>query len=243
MPGYLSDALQPGDDPFAGMSPVDAFKLRQELAARQTVTPEQRAKNLKQTGWEALSVIPGPANAISAKDAWDSGKDAVQAFGAGDWRRGALASALAGLSGFGAVTGLPTSRMAGAVAKDAGRTVFSGAGSVAKIDRPIYMINDTHPSKLYEVKEAMQHHGPPQISVVDMGDHYMALEGSHRLMAAKELGLLPELTIHQRGDRINPHDFDWGRNPLTDYLHEDGLTAGDIAEILRDTSQNTKVQF
>jgi hypothetical protein len=119
-----------GDDPLAGMSPVDLLKLRTELASQQRVSPEQRAANLKQTGWEVLSVIPGPANVISAMDAWDSGKDAVQAFGAGDGRRGLLASAMAGLSGFGAVTGLPTSKMAGRVAKDAGRTVFSGAGPV-----------------------------------------------------------------------------------------------------------------
>ena len=131
----LSDALtassQP-DDPTAGMSAVDLLKLRWQLAGTQQVSPEQRAANLKQTGWEALSVIPGPANMIAAKDAWDSGKEAVREFGQGNLGRGALATALAGLSGFGAVTGLPTSKMAGQVAKDAGLTTRIFAGPMAK---------------------------------------------------------------------------------------------------------------
>jgi hypothetical protein len=112
------------------MSPIDSLKLRMELAGRRKASPEQRAANLRQNGWDVLSVVPGPANAISAKDAWDSGNDAAREFGQGNWGRGALASALAVLSGFGAVTGLPTSRMARNVAKDGSRTLFSGTGPV-----------------------------------------------------------------------------------------------------------------
>jgi hypothetical protein len=121
-----------GDNPLQSMSPLDLLKLRRELTNRETVSPEQRTANLRQTAEEGLGIVPIIGNALSAKDAASSGYDAYQAFGEGDWRRGALATALAGLSGVGAVTGLPTSKLAGRVAKDAGRTVNIFAGPTAK---------------------------------------------------------------------------------------------------------------
>ncbi len=40
--------------------------------------------------------------------------------------------------------------------------------------------------------------GAPKIEVVDCGDHYQALEGSHRLAAAAVLDLAPELIIREQ---------------------------------------------
>ena len=114
------------------MSPTDLIRLRAELAAKEKASPEKRATNAKQNAWDALSVIPGPGNVISAMDAYGSGKEAIQAAGEGDWKRSAIAAGLAGLSGVGAVTGMPFGRAAGAVARDASNTVRGIAGPLSK---------------------------------------------------------------------------------------------------------------
>lgn len=119
-------AAMAGDDPLAGLSPVDALRLRQELAAKEHVSPEVAAANRWKTGEAVLGLIPGPGNVLAARDAAEGGYEAAQAFGVGDWRRGAMASALAGLSAAGAVTGVPFGRMARGAAADAGRTLQGG---------------------------------------------------------------------------------------------------------------------
>jgi hypothetical protein len=51
--------------------------------------------------------------------------------------------------------------------------------------------------------------GAPTIEVIDCGDYFMALEGSHRLAAAHQLGLEPELVVHEQGDMLDITRFDW----------------------------------
>lgn len=233
------------DEVQFGFNPID--ELRRTVNTR-SFTPEQAAQNRKASLWEALSVLPGPGNAISAHDAYKGAGDAYNAFAAGDYKGGALASALAGLSGAGAVFGLPVGKHAKGAAESGKRALFSGGGSTTKTaaapGKPIYMINDVNEGTHFDnVVEYMERAGAPHISVVDMGDHFMALEGSKRLMAAKKLGLAPELSVVKSTDTVNPLDYDWGHNYALDYLHEPGLSAGDIAQILRDTSQNTSVSF
>lgn len=62
--------------------------------------------------------------------------------------------------------------------------------------------------------------GPPTIEVVDCGDWYAALEGSHRLAAAELLGLRPVLVVRARTDVIHAPAYDWfdvGFFPDIDY--------------------------
>lgn len=128
----LADALRPEGDPFAGMSPMDALKLRQELAAKYPVSPQQASQNRATTLKDALSVTPVIGQAMSAYDAGQGAGQAYDAFSQGDIKKGALATALTALSGVGAVTGLPWGKAAGDVASEAGRTLNIFAGPTAK---------------------------------------------------------------------------------------------------------------
>lgn len=73
----------------------------------------------------------------------------------------------------------------------------------------VYAIHAPTVDHLAEVKAEMIVRGAPTIEVVDCGDYYMALEGSHRLAAAADLGLTPELTIHEYDDMLDITVYDW----------------------------------
>ena len=111
------------------LSPIDRLKLQLQLRNRQTVPPEQAAANRRQTGYDVLSMLPGPGNVIAAKDAVQGTGRAVDAFGRGDYGTGAKESGLAALSGLGAVLGLPVGKLA--------RGVSKGASSRANVFVPI----------------------------------------------------------------------------------------------------------
>lgn len=124
------------EDDLSAMSPLDRLRLETEIASNQPVSPSQAGRNQRQTAEELLSIIPGPANVIAARDAARGAGDAVSSFGSGDWRGGLLNSALAALSGVGAVTALPTSKLAANVAREAKDSVavFVPAGPSKKAD-------------------------------------------------------------------------------------------------------------
>lgn len=73
----------------------------------------------------------------------------------------------------------------------------------------IYAIHATNADKLAGVVAEMRTLGAPTIRVVNCGDYYMALEGSHRLAAAAELGLRPILSVYEQDDDIEIDGFDW----------------------------------
>lgn len=73
----------------------------------------------------------------------------------------------------------------------------------------IYAINTTDPDKLAHVIREMRSLGAPTIEVVDCGDYYMALEGSHRLAAAHKLGIAPKLVIHEQDEILDISRYDW----------------------------------
>lgn len=83
--------------------------------------------------------------------------------------------------------------------------------------KTIYAIHKPDGEKLIAVRRVMEALGAPTIKVVDCGDYYMALEGSHRLAAAKSLGLIPTLEIYDQDDVINVTKFDWCTENFTDY--------------------------
>lgn len=73
----------------------------------------------------------------------------------------------------------------------------------------IYAIHAPFADRLEAVKMEMAVMGAPTIRVVDCGDYYMALEGSHRLAAAHALGLTPELIVFEQDDVLDITQFDW----------------------------------
>lgn len=104
----------------------------------------------------------------------------------------------------------------------------------------IYAIHGTDDTKLAEVAAQMLVMGRPTIEVVDCGDYYQALEGSHRLAAAKALGIAPDLIIHDQDELINIDGFDWfdrANWPETAY------TAGEIAGELFSPTSSVSYSF
>lgn len=73
----------------------------------------------------------------------------------------------------------------------------------------IYAIHQPNADKLQAVIAEMLTLGAPTIEVVDCGDYFQALEGSHRLAAAAELGIEPILTIHAQDEMLDISRFDW----------------------------------
>ena len=76
--------------------------------------------------------------------------------------------------------------------------------------QPIYAIHAPYDAaKLATITAEMAVLGAPTIQVVDCGDYYMALEGSHRLAAAAQLGISPLLAIHSQDEIIDVTAHDW----------------------------------
>lgn len=73
----------------------------------------------------------------------------------------------------------------------------------------IYAIHAPDADKLASVEKEMRKLGAPTIEVVECGDHYRALEGSHRIAAAHALGLAPRLIIRGEDDVIDVTKYDW----------------------------------
>lgn len=104
----------------------------------------------------------------------------------------------------------------------------------------IFAIHAPIAERLETVKAEMETMGAPTIRVVDCGDHYMALEGSHRLAAAHALSLTPELVIFAQDDMLDITQFDWfdaANWAETEY------TAGDVAGELFSPSQARDYAF
>lgn len=106
----------------------------------------------------------------------------------------------------------------------------------------VYAIHGTDAAHLEQVKAEMETLGAPVIRVVDCGDYYMALEGSHRLAAAHQLGISPELVVYDQDDEIDLREFDWFASDTTDW---DGpiQPAGVVAGELNDHRHNVAYQF
>ncbi len=92
----------------------------------------------------------------------------------------------------------------------------------------VYAIHKPEASHLAEVIEAMRELGAPTIEVVNCADYYQALEGSHRLAAAAELGLTPNLVIHEQDEIIDISRFDWYEEMNGNFAQTE-YAAGEIA--------------
>ena len=98
----------------------------------------------------------------------------------------------------------------------------------------IYAIHAPSADHLAEVISEMEALGAPTIRVVDCGDHYMALEGSHRLAAAHALGLEPTLVIYEQDDMLDITQFDWFEaNNWSETDYSAGEVAGELFSALQ----------
>jgi hypothetical protein len=88
----------------------------------------------------------------------------------------------------------------------------------------LYLIHAVDSAKLAAVKVEMIALGAPTVRVVDCGDHYMALEGCHRLVAAAELGIAPILDVLGQDDMVEADSLD-----IDAFLAGESYTAGEIA--------------
>jgi hypothetical protein len=73
----------------------------------------------------------------------------------------------------------------------------------------IYAIHAPETEKLKAVIGEMREMGAPTIEVIDCGDYFQALEGSHRLAAAYALGLEPDLVVHAQDEQLDIAKYDW----------------------------------
>lgn len=88
----------------------------------------------------------------------------------------------------------------------------------------VYTIHDVDPEHLARVTAEMQTLGAPTIRVVDCGDHYRALEGTHRLHAAAALGLTPEFVVLAQDELVAADSLDW-----QDLVAGESYPAGELA--------------
>lgn len=77
------------------------------------------------------------------------------------------------------------------------------------MDKPVFAIHAPEPAKLEAVKAEMRSLGPPEIRVVEYRGGFIALEGSHRLAAASELGLKPRFVFIDPASLIDISGEDW----------------------------------
>lgn len=123
-----------GEDPYAGMSPIDRYRLSIEIANKQQLTPEQQAANAEQNTHDALSVLPGIGSAVSLKDAWDDSGRGAQALGEGRYKDaiGSYLGMLANTAGAVLPLHLPNTPAAKQAAADAPTQANMFLGTSAK---------------------------------------------------------------------------------------------------------------
>lgn len=92
----------------------------------------------------------------------------------------------------------------------------------------VHAIHGVDEDHLAHVKAEMLRLGPPTIEVVECGDHYVALEGSHRLAAAHALDVSPILVVHAHDDPLDITCFDWYENN-TSFISGEQYLAGEVA--------------
>ena len=98
----------------------------------------------------------------------------------------------------------------------------------------IYTIHAYDPAKLATVIEQMQTLGSPTIRACLQGDHYCALEGVHRIEAARRLGLPVRIVEMDEDDVLTDHDiYDLADEATVAEVLEyaSWMTGGDILDI------------
>lgn len=76
----------------------------------------------------------------------------------------------------------------------------------------IYLVNEINQEHLADVQAEMAALGAPTIRAIDGGDHLIAVEGSHRLRAAEQLGIPVNIEILDEDSTIDLDSLDWDDN-------------------------------
>jgi hypothetical protein len=84
---------------------------------------------------------------------------------------------------------------------------FSFSLTTKLLTMKIITPNTTQKKHLEEVKEDMQELGPPVIRMVDRDKHLVAIEGSHRVNAAKDLDIPIHVKLVDPEGFTQNHDF------------------------------------
>jgi len=93
----------------------------------------------------------------------------------------------------------------------------------------VYAIHAPESDKLAAVIADMDVMGAPRIRVINCGDYYMAVEGSHRLAAAAALGIDPIFEIINQDEEIDISGFDWFEPQNWDRtVYQAGDVAGEL---------------
>lgn len=93
----------------------------------------------------------------------------------------------------------------------------------------IYAIHAPNAEKLAAVKAEMETLGTPTIRVINCTDYYMALEGSHRIAAAHELGIEPVWHVIEQDEDMDISGFDWfDATNWADTVYPAGEVAGEL---------------
>jgi len=89
----------------------------------------------------------------------------------------------------------------------------------------MYTMHAPNQQHLARIVQEMKVLGAPTIRVVDCGDHYVALEGTHRIAAAAQLGISLILDVLEEDDLVPGDSLDW-----QDFLQPgQEYTAGELA--------------
>ena len=104
--------------------------------------------------------------------------------------------------------------------------------------------NPAGPLYLTDVKKCMKRRGPPRIRMIRVGRQWIALEGSHRVTAARDLALPIIAVVKKPTDRMR-HDFYSASGDEDDLPRR--ATAARLAQELKswgyDVFIKVKVQF
>jgi hypothetical protein len=94
----------------------------------------------------------------------------------------------------------------------------------------IYSLHKFDKFHLDTVKNDMLKIGSPKITVVDCGDHYQALDGTHRLEAAAQLNFIPELIIKNQDDLVDQDFFEnWDNQDKNEFIDlKNPITYGEL---------------
>jgi len=100
-----------------GGSVIDDWRESLEMQAAHQPDAAERAANARTTAYDAASVTPVIGNVLAAKDAYASGRQALEAVRGGRYREAAKEAGFTALNAAGAVSPLPWSRSAGQAAR------------------------------------------------------------------------------------------------------------------------------
>lgn len=88
----------------------------------------------------------------------------------------------------------------------------------------LHALHTTDSEHLEAVKQQMAKLGQPTIRVVNCGDYFKAIEGTHRLQAAADLGVAINFIVLEQDDLINSTTLDW-----QDLEQDQEYAAGELA--------------